>query len=204
MQHKSVPAITLHAHALTIHRIVVIVHGWKYQCVTIIPEWSLHCIVWTLKKKCRLLAWSTQKMNALVYSFLISETMWNTSWYWQNLQNISQTNPLCITGMLRYCSVSSKKWVELCMRHNLSGLVWRQCGRIWKIGPPLWWKMRTIPHITYPQYLHRFAKCWNAWNTPFTNYVSFLITLFYFRSTHFFLVFSHMQIEELTFAALCI
>ncbi len=35
VRQKSVPAITLHAHALRIHRDVVIVHGWEYPCVTI-------------------------------------------------------------------------------------------------------------------------------------------------------------------------
>ncbi len=34
---KSISAITLHAHVLTIHRDVVIVHGWEYQRVTVIP-----------------------------------------------------------------------------------------------------------------------------------------------------------------------
>ncbi len=119
-------------------------------------------------------------------------------------ENISQNNPLHDTGMLQYCSVSLKKRVQLRMHHNLSGLVWRQCGRIWKMGPPLRWKMRTPPHVVYPQYLNRFAKYSNAFSITFTNPVSFLITLFYLQFAHFFPDFSHMQIRELTFATLCI
>ncbi len=105
------------------------------------------------------------------------------------------------TGMLRYCSLSLKKQVQLWICHNLGGLVWRPCGRKWKMGPPLRWKMWTPPHVTYPLYLFRFAKCSNAWSTTFTSHVLFLITLFYFRFTRFFLVFSYMQIGELTSAA---
>ncbi len=58
--------------------------------------------------------------------------------------------------------------------------------------------------IHYPQYLDRFAKCSNAWSTTFTNHISFLITLFYFRFTRFFYFFLHVQIGELTFATPCI
>ncbi len=133
--------------------------------------------------------WSTQKMNAFFYSFRMSATMLITPCFWQNLQNISQTNSLHATGMLRYCSVSLKKRVQLRMCHNLAGLVRRQCGRIWKMEPPLWWKLGTPPHVTYPQYLDPFAKCSNAWKTTFTNHVSFLITLFYFQFTLFFYFF---------------
>ncbi len=106
--------------------------------------------------------------------------------------------------MLQYCSVSIKKRVQLQMCYNLCGLVWCQCGRIWKMWLPLRWKMRTPLYVTYPQYLDCFAKYSIAWSTTFTNHVSFLITLFYFRFACFFLGFSHVQIRELTFAASCI
>ncbi len=112
-----------------------------------------------------------------------------TLWFRQNLQNISQTNALHATGVLRYCSVSLKKRPQLRMCHNLGGLVWSQCGRIWKMGPPLRWKMRTPPYVTYPQYLDCFAKRLNAWSTTFTSHVSFLFTFFYFRFNHFSLFF---------------
>ncbi len=117
--------------------------------------------------------------------------------------NISQTNPLHATGMLRYCSVSLKKLVELQMCFNLGGLLLRQCGRIWKIKQPVWWKMQTPPHVTYLQYLDHFAKCSNTWSTTFTNHISFLITLFYFRFTRF-SGFLHVKIGKLTFATPCI
>ncbi len=86
-------------------------------------------------------------MNTFFYWFHISATMWITQWLRQNLQNISQTGPLHATGMLRYCSESLKKRVQLRMCHNLGGLVWRQCGKIWKMEPPLWWMKGTPPHI---------------------------------------------------------
>ncbi len=130
--------------------------------------------------------WSIRKMNAFFYSFRISATMRITLWFWQNLQNNFQTNPLHAIGMLQCYSVSLKKWVQLWMCHNLGGFVWRQCGRIWKMEPPLQWKMRTPPHITYPQYLDRSAKCSNTRSTTFTNHISFLITLFHFWFTRFF------------------
>ncbi len=56
---------------------------------------------------------------------------------------------------------------------------------------------------TPSQYLDRFAKYSNAWSTTFTNHVSFLITLFNFWFTCFFLVFLHVQIGELTSSAPC-
>ncbi len=83
------------------------------------------------------------------------------------------------------------------MCHNLGGFVWRQCGRIWKIGLPLRWKMRTpisTCHISAVLMLNRFGKCSNAWSSTFINPVLFLITLFNFRFTHFFLFFSHVPI----------
>ncbi len=140
-------------------------------------------------------------MNTFFYSFLISATMRITSWFWRNLQNISQTNPLHATGMLWYCSGSLKKQVQLQMCHNLGGLVWHQCGRIWKMGPPLRWKMQTPPHVTYPQYLDHFAKCSNTWGT--TSPRSSLL-FFTFDSPFLPLVFSHVQMRELTLAAPCI
>ncbi len=100
--------------------------------------------------------------------------------------------------------LSWKKRVQLQTYRNVAGLAWHQCGRIWKMGPPLQWKMQTPPPVTYPQYLDCFSKCSNAWSTTFTNPISFLITLFYIWFACFFLVFSHVQIGELTFAASCI
>ncbi len=120
-------------------------------------------------------------MNTFFYSFRISATMRIMSWFWQNLYNISQSNSLHAAGMLRYCSVCLMKRVQLWMCHNLGGLVWRQCERIWKMEPLLRWKMRTPPYVTYSQYLDCFAKCSNAWSTTFTNHTLFLITLLYIQ-----------------------
>ncbi len=44
---------------------------------------------------------STQKMNTFFYSVRISATMRITSWFWQNLQNIFQTNTLHAIEMLQ-------------------------------------------------------------------------------------------------------
>ncbi len=75
------------------------------------------------------------------------------------------------------------------MCHNLGGLVWHHCGRIWKMGPSLRWKMWTHPHVMHLQYLDHFSKCSNSWSTTLTNHVSFLITLFYFWFPYFFFSF---------------
>ncbi len=64
--------------------------------------------------------------------------------------------------------------------------------------------MQTPPHVTFPQYFDQFAKCSNPWSTTFSKYISFQITLFFFQFILFFLVFSHVQIRELTFATQCV
>ncbi len=145
---------------------------------------ALHCVNTEIKMQAAHVKYTEDEH--IFFSFHISATLWITPWFWQNLQNISQTNLLHATWMLQYCSVSLKKWVELRMCHNPGHLVWRQCGRIWKMGLLLQWKMRTPPHVIYPQYWNCFAKCSNEWSTTLTNHISFLITLFYFRFTRFF------------------
>ncbi len=56
----------------------------RHSCVM----FALYCV--NTEIKMQLLTWSTQKMNAFLYSFRISATMRITPWFWQNLQNISQ------------------------------------------------------------------------------------------------------------------
>ncbi len=104
------------------------------------------------------------------------------------------TNPLHAAGMLQYCSVSLKKQIQLRMCCNLGSLVWHQCGRIWKIGPRLRWKIlkslcQLLKRMKYRIYQPRLVSTY-----------TFLLSIL----PGFFVVLLHVQIEELTLAALCI